>query len=125
MIKEHFLKLKLLLVIMIFFSFQLIFNNIFGIESSDILCNKALIMDKTSGSVIYSKNGFEKVFPASTTKVLTAILVIENLDLDKPVVASENAIYSTPEGSSSMYIKIGEILTVKQLLYGLMLPSRK
>lgn len=129
---KTFLKYKINFIIILLFGMIITFSSVFADETNnstniinykDINCNKALIMDAKNGSVIYSKNGFDKVFPASTTKVLTAILAIENLDLQKSVVASSTAIYATPEESSSMYIQIGEVLTVKQLLYGLMLPS--
>lgn len=114
---------KIIIAIFFTFLFYISFTKILAIENSDIKCRKALIMDLDSGSILYSKDGFDKVYPASTTKVLTAIIAIENLDLEKTVVVSSNAVNSTPEGSSVMYLKSGEILTVKQLLYGLMLPS--
>ena len=98
-------------------------NIIFGITDDEILCKKAIVMDLDSGNVLYSKDAFEKVYPASTTKILTAILTIENLDINKSIVVSENAVKSTPEYSSVMGVKAGELFTVKELLYGLMLPS--
>ena len=106
-------------VFILFFNF----NTIFGITDEEILCNKAIVMDTDSGSVLYSKGAYDKVYPASTTKILTAILAIENLKLDTPIVVSENAVKSTPEYSSVMGVKAGEIFSVKELLYGLMLPS--
>ena len=114
---------KIVIVAFLVALINILSSNTFAIEDENIKCKKAIVMDIDSGSVLYSKNGFDKVYPASTTKVLTAIIAIENLDLEKTVVASENAIKSTPDGSSVMYLKVGEILTVKQLLYGLMLPS--
>jgi D-alanyl-D-alanine carboxypeptidase len=80
-------------------------------------------MDYESGKVLYEKDGYSKVYPASTTKILTAIIAIENLNLDSSIVCSKNAIYSTPAGSSIMYLKVGEIITVRDLLYGLLLQS--
>ena len=80
-------------------------------------------MDAETGNVLFEKNGYSKIYPASTTKVLTAILVLENLPLDEKVVASQRAINSVPIGSSVMGIKQGEIFSVENLLYGLILPS--
>ena len=106
---KTFLKYKINVIIILLFGIIITSSSIFADETNnstniinykDINCNKALIMDVKNGSVLYSKNGFDKVFPASTTKVLTAILAIENLDLQKSVVASSTAIYSTPEESS-------------------------
>ena len=67
-------------------------------------------MDYESGNVLFEKNGYNKVYPASTTKILTAILTIENLDLDKSIVASKEAIYPTPIGSSVIYLQVQEVI---------------
>ena len=80
-------------------------------------------MDAESGNVLYEKNGYAKIYPASTTKVLTAILVLENLPLDEKIVATKNAINSVPLESSVMGIKKEEIFSVENLLYGLLLSS--
>lgn len=82
----------------------------------------AIAIDADSGIVLYGKSINEKVYPASTTKILTAILALENLPLDKSVVVSKTAI-NIPWDSSSIYLKEGEIITVKELLYGLLLDS--
>lgn len=55
-----------------------------------------LIMESSTGKVIYEKNGYEIKYPASTTKILTAILTIENCNLDETATASEFAISSIP-----------------------------
>lgn len=82
-------------------------------------------MDSESGNVLFEKNGYAKIYPASTTKVLTTILVLDNLSLDENVVASKKAINSVPIGSSVMGIMAEEVYSVENLLYGLLLPSRK
>lgn len=88
-----------------------------------LYCNNNILMDAETGNVLFEKNGYSKIYPASTTKVLTAILVLENLSLEEKVVASQKAINSVPIGSSVMGIKQGEIFSVENLLYGLILPS--
>lgn len=90
---------------------------------SSLYCNNDIIMDLESGNIIFEKNAHNKVYPASTTKVLTALLAIENLNLDDTVVVSKNAVYSTPIGSSIMYLKPEEVISIKNLLYGLLLQS--
>mgnify|MGYP004571406117 FL=1 len=90
---------------------------------SSLYCNNDIIMDLESGNIIFEKNAHSKVYPASTTKVLTALLAIENLNLDDTVVVSKNAVYSTPIGSSIMYLKPEEVISIKNLLYGLLLHS--
>lgn len=89
----------------------------------NLYANNSLIMDAESGNILFEKNGFSKVYPASTTKILTALLAIENLDLNKTIVVSKNAINSTPNGSSVIYLQPGEIITLKDVLYGLLLKS--
>lgn len=82
-----------------------------------------LIMESSTGKVVYEKNGYQKKYPASTTKILTAILAIEHCNLDESATASEFAINSIPSGYSTANIQIGETLSVRDLLYALMLQS--
>ncbi len=123
-IKKIYIKIVFTSIIMMYFS---IFCDIFATsnnpEELTLYSNANLVMDFESGNVLFEKNGYEKVYPASTTKILTAILVIENLNLDDSVVCSRNAILSTPIGSSIMDAKVEEVLSIRNLLYGLMLPS--
>lgn len=87
-----------------------------------ISSNAAIAMDADNSVVLYNKNMNKKIYPASTTKILTAILAIENLDLDKSVIVSETAI-DIPWDSSSVYLKKGEAISIKDLLYCLLLNS--
>ncbi len=79
-----------------------------------------IVMEVNSLRVLYSKNSDEKKYMASTTKILTAITVIENCNLNDKVTVGKDTIGI--EGSS-IYLEAGEVLTVKDLLYGLMLRS--
>lgn len=80
-----------------------------------------VVIETTNGTTLYSKNANEKLPMASTTKIVTALTVIENCDdLDKLVTIPKIA--TTVEGSS-IYLKPDEELTIRQLLYGLMLQS--
>ena len=80
----------------------------------------AVLMEVETGRVLYEKNPHEKLPMASTTKIMTAILALENSQLSDIVTVSSNA--SGVEGSS-LYLAVGERLTMEQLLYGLMLRS--
>ncbi|MGN1327139.1 MAG: serine hydrolase [Clostridia bacterium] len=82
-----------------------------------------LLMDLDSGKILYSKNANAKMYPASTTKIMTAILTLENCQLNDTAVASHNAIYSIPVGYSHANIQEGEELTIEQLLNVLLIPS--
>jgi D-alanyl-D-alanine carboxypeptidase len=117
-----FLRKYIILSFLFITLFILNYNFIYG-NFNDISEGSAIVLDAESSSIIYSKNINKKIFPASTTKILTAILVIENLDLDSNITVSKTAIDTVPLGSSIMYLKPGEILTVRELLYGLLLSS--
>lgn len=79
-----------------------------------------IILEFESGRILYEKNINEKMFMASTTKILTAITVIENCNIDDIVTVTDKTI--GVEGSS-IYLEAGEKLSIKDLLYGLMLRS--
>lgn len=81
-----------------------------------------LIYDRTSKRVIYEKNGYTKRAMASTTKILTAIVVLENTNLTDIVEISKKA---GGTGGSRLGLKEKDKITVNDLLYGLMLRSRK
>jgi len=78
--------------------------------------------DVTAKTVPYGKNLFAKMYPASTTKILTALLVLENCKLDEVVTVSETAT-KLPGGAVSCGLQAGDQITVQQLLYGLLLVS--
>jgi len=55
-----------------------------------------LLMESKTGKIIYEKNAYEKMYPASTTKIMTAILTLENCDLTDIATASYEAVYTVP-----------------------------
>lgn len=73
-------------------------------------------------SVLFQKNAFERLYPASITKVMTALVVLKHGNMDEVVTVGEEAVI-TEAGASLCNIKPGDTLTMEQLLYGLMLPS--
>jgi D-alanyl-D-alanine carboxypeptidase (penicillin-binding protein 5/6) len=82
----------------------------------------ALLVDMESGKALYEKNAGDKKYPASTTKIMTALLVLENMDLKKKITVGEEA-GLVKAGSSVAGLNYGEEITVEELLYGLLLPS--
>lgn len=112
---------KIILLLMITLSFFSIFRvrkiKILGYSINN---TAEIVMDCYSNIVVYEKNSNEKKFMASTTKILTAICVIENSNLNDVITVSSDTVGI--EGSS-IYLQVGEKLTVKELLYGLMLRS--
>lgn len=89
-------------------------------EEIGVSAQAAILIDGETGRVLYEKNSHEKLRIASITKIMTAIIAIENGNLDDMVTTSENA-FGT-EGSS-IYLKQGEKLSLEHMLYGLMLRS--
>lgn len=85
--------------------------------------DSAILIEKSTGKVIFEKNADKKQFPASITKILTALIVIEECELTDEVTVSSNAVLSVPAGSSIAYLKAGEKFTVEQLLYAMLVPS--
>ena len=79
-----------------------------------------MVMDNDSGRILYENNSNERRLIASTTKIMTCILVLENSDLSKKITVGDEIlkVYGT-----NIYVEVGEILTIKDLLYGLMLRS--
>ncbi|MEK3902241.1 D-alanyl-D-alanine carboxypeptidase family protein [Paenibacillus sp. FSL R7-0179] len=80
----------------------------------------AALIDVTSGRILYSSRGDEPMLIASLTKIMTALVAIENGDITSKVKVGKNAF--AKEGSS-LYLKLGEEMTLKDMLYGLMLRS--
>lgn len=88
--------------------------------NADMLyATSAVAVDASTGRVLFSKEADRKIYPASTTKVMTALLALENLEMDQTVTVSKNCLV----GESSIYLQEGETITVRELLYGLLLKS--
>jgi D-alanyl-D-alanine carboxypeptidase (penicillin-binding protein 5/6) len=119
-VKKH---LNYLLLIVIFTFFLLLPSHEHALEAStqpQVQGQSAILMDYHSGRVLYAKNIKQTMPPASVTKIMTALLVIEKGNLDQVVEVSPHAA-STRE--SGIYLQAGEKMTRRQLLYACMLPS--
>lgn len=88
--------------------------------SVDVSARSAILIEATTGRVLYEKNAYSKMPMASTTKIMTAIVAIENCDLDETVIVGQNA--SGVEGSS-IWLSVGESMSLSDMLFGLMLAS--
>lgn len=93
---------------------------VFNGEEPEINARSAIVMDFDSGRVLFGKNAGIKRPMASTTKVMTAIIALENCDLNEVVTVSRNA--ALVQGST-INLSTGEKLTMKELMYGLLLRS--
>ncbi len=94
-----------------------------GLEDPMIEATAALLVNPDTGMILYEKHADEQRFPASTTKIMTAIVTLENVPLGDTVTAEASDFKHVTADSSNADIKEGETLTVEDLLYALMLPS--
>lgn len=118
-------KLKIIFFIFIFLMQFIIFISPSYADSDNLktYCPSCILIEANTGKILYEKNSNDVRFPASTTKIMTAILTVENCNLDDVATVSHNAVYSIPYDYTHASLKEGEELTIEQLLYALMIPS--
>ncbi len=92
-------------------------------DGPDVYAESAIIMEASTGLILYEKNIDERHYPASITKIMTALLAIENSNLGETVTFSRNAVFDVDLDSSRIGIDVGEQLTMQQCLYGMLLES--
>jgi len=80
------------------------------------------VMDLTDKSVLYAKNVHERLYPASLTKIMTALVALKYGNLDDEIVIDEIALDIDPD-SSVCYLAYGDVYTLRQLIYGLLIAS--
>lgn len=85
-----------------------------------LTAESAILIDGDSGRVLFAKNAYKPKLIASTTKIMTALIAIENSNLNKKIVVDEKVLKAY---GSAIYIKVNEKITLKDLLYGLLLRS--
>ncbi len=100
----------------------------FALEDPEILAKAALLVDAETGEVAYAKNEHQELYPASLTKIMTALMVLEAIDegkltLETEITAQPSAFEGLSADGSSAGIKAGETMTVKNLLYCMMVVS--
>ncbi len=88
-----------------------------------ISADSAVVMDVQSGTMLYKKNMNKKEYPASITKIMTALVAIENSSLSEVVTFSKSAVMNLERGASTANIKVGEKMTMEQTLYAVLLAS--
>ena len=116
-------KIKYFLMLMIvFLSFSLINTSIVSAKATIPTLNSqgVAVINAKTGQIIYSKNLNTKYYPASTTKILTALIVLENSDLNEKITISKNPPFAD---GTKIGIRENEFFTINELLYGLLLES--
>lgn len=109
-----------LCIILIIISFS---NISFATNEPEVFSEAAVLMESDTGKVLYNKNQYEVLYPASLTKILTAIIALEKCDLNEKAVASEKAINSIPANYAIADIHVGEEFTIEQLLNVMLIHS--
>lgn len=117
------MKSKKLFIILIGFIFLCLNTVSYALDNESLYAESAIIIESNTGKILFEKNSKSKMYPASTTKIMTAILTIENCNLDEVVTVNYNAISSIPAGYSTAELITDEQITVKQLLEVLLLHS--
>lgn len=92
-------------------------------QEMKIYSESAVLIEEKTGKVLYDKNMNERKYPASTTKILTAIIAIEKCDLNETATASNYAVNSLDSGYTKANIQVGETFTIEQLLNVMMVQS--
>ena len=83
-----------------------------------------IVMDLDSGAVLFAQNIHVQEYPASITKLLTALVVVENASMDEQVTFSHDAVYNVESGSGNkLQLEEGDVLSVKDCLYVMLLQS--
>ena len=101
-----------------------LFNNFSFAESEvNVYSGNYIMIEATTGKTVCENGADEVLYPASTTKIMTAIITLENCNLTDIATVSHNAIFSVPVGYSHAMLVEGEKLTIDQLLHLLLIPS--
>ena len=98
-------------------------NKIIWPKGPSVVAESAVVIEATTGVILYKKNKDDQHYPASITKILTTLLALENSSLSETITFSKDAVYGIEVGSSSIGAMVGEELTMEQCLYAIMLES--
>ncbi|RDU23563.1 D-alanyl-D-alanine carboxypeptidase family protein [Anaerosacchariphilus polymeriproducens] len=89
----------------------------------NVSSDSAIIMEASTGAILYEKNIDKQQYPASITKIMTTLLAIEKCSMDETVTFSKEAVFGIERNSSHIARDVGEQLTMEQCLYAIMLES--
>ena len=92
-------------------------------DAPETLSPSVILMEESTGTILYEKNMDEAHYPASITKIMTVLLAIENCDMDEVVTFSADAVFKNEGDTSHIARNLGEKLTMEQCLYAVMLES--
>jgi len=96
--------------------------SVFAADAPQTVAESAILINADTGRILYEKNDHQKMYPASMTKMLTAMVVLDNFD-PNDAIKVDGSINYVPLDSSKAGLKIGEVLTVENVIRGLIIPS--
>ena len=113
---------KRIFLFLLIFTFLSSFNGTFASEENtpNLNARSCIVLDRCSKKILFGKNEYNKVKMASTTKIMTATIILENCNLSQTVTISKKA---AGTGGSRLGLKAGDKITIRDLLYGLLLVS--
>lgn len=89
----------------------------------EVQAESAVVMEASTGTILYEKNPHEELYPASITKIMTTLLAVENCSLDEEVTFSYESVHNIDRESTHISRDVGEVMTMEQCLYAVMLGS--
>ena len=89
----------------------------------DTVGDAIIVMDAATGQILYEKNAYSKMYPASITKIMTSLIALENGNLSDTITMSENAVWGIERGSSHIALDVGEEINFEDALYAVLVVS--
>ncbi len=114
---------KLLYLLLVLYISNINFCNAYAEEILDISAKSAILMDLTTGEILYAKNENTSMYPASITKILTTLIALEYNKPNEIITFSKDAIFGIDRSSSHLAMDVSEQITIEDALYGIMLMS--
>lgn len=94
-----------------------------ALEDIELVSETAVLMDADTGQILYNKDMDKRMYPASITKIMTAMLALENADESDKIIMSHDAVFSIGRGTSHIALDENEEITLEQALYALAMES--
>ena len=89
----------------------------------DTVGDACIVMDASTGQILYERNAYQKMYPASITKIMTVLIALENGNLNDTIVMSDTAVWGIERGSSHIALDVGEEINFEDALYAVLLVS--
>ena len=92
-------------------------------QAQDITSTAAVVVEESTSTILYAKNMDQPLYPSSAVKIMTCLVALENSSLDEQVTMTETGIAEVTDGSANISSQLGEVFTMEQCLYAIMVGS--